>query len=129
LKQINFITGTPLQRGARGKCPRCLPLNPALETLVLLSIFNFSVANQTVYNAFHGVFGISLYHFTTVWSRQKALNSLRDRIETAVVSKVCKTNLLWQFPSKEEEQHTFRTTPREHWWIWSEFPSHAQVNS
>jgi len=22
---------------------------------------------------------------------------------------------LWQFPSKEEEQHTFRTTPREHW--------------
>jgi len=21
---------------------------------------------------------------------------------------------LWQFPSKEEEQHTFRTTPREH---------------
>jgi len=25
---------------------------------------------------------------------------------------------MWQFPSKEEEQHTFRTTPREHWWIW-----------
>jgi len=24
---------------------------------------------------------------------------------------------MWQFPSKEEEQHTFRTTPREHWWI------------
>jgi len=22
-----------------------------------------------------------------------------------------------QFPSKEEEQHTFRTTPREHWQI------------
>jgi len=37
--------------------------------------------------------------------------------------------LLWQFPSKEEEQHTFRTTPREHWWIWPECPRHAQVNN
>jgi len=25
--------------------------------------------------------------------------------------------LMWQFPSKEEEQHTFRTTPQGHWWI------------
>jgi len=24
---------------------------------------------------------------------------------------------VWQFPSIEEEQHTFRTTPREHWQI------------
>jgi len=31
--------------------------------------------------------------------------------------------VVWQFPSKEEEQHTFRTTPREHWWFWSECPS------
>jgi len=22
---------------------------------------------------------------------------------------------VWQFPSKEEEQHMFRTTPQEHW--------------
>jgi len=22
---------------------------------------------------------------------------------------------VWQFPSKEEEQHTFRTIPRGHW--------------
>jgi len=36
---------------------------------------------------------------------------------------------MWQFPSKEEEQHTFRATPQEHWWIWSEFPSHTQVNN
>jgi len=26
LKQINFITGGPLQRDARGNCPRCPPL-------------------------------------------------------------------------------------------------------
>jgi len=26
---------------------------------------------------------------------------------------------LWQFPSKEEEQHTFRTIPREQWLIGS----------
>jgi len=26
---------------------------------------------------------------------------------------------MWQFPSKEEEQHTFRTIPREHWLIGS----------
>jgi len=24
---------------------------------------------------------------------------------------------VWQFPSKEEEQHMFRTTPQKHWWI------------
>jgi len=29
----------------------------------------------------------------------------------------------------EEEQHTFRTTPQEHWWIWPECPRHAQVNN
>jgi len=27
--------------------------------------------------------------------------------------------LLWQFPSKEEEHHTFRTILREHWLIGS----------
>jgi len=26
---------------------------------------------------------------------------------------------VWQFPSKEEEQHTFRTIPREHWFTGS----------
>jgi len=26
---------------------------------------------------------------------------------------------MWQFPSKEEEQYTFRTIPREHWLIGS----------
>jgi len=25
--------------------------------------------------------------------------------------------VVWQLPSKEEEQHTFRTIPREHWLI------------
>jgi len=24
---------------------------------------------------------------------------------------------MWQFPSKEEDKHTFRTTPQKHWWI------------
>jgi len=36
---------------------------------------------------------------------------------------------MWQFPSKEEEQHTFRTTPQEHWWIWPECRRHTQVNN
>jgi len=26
---------------------------------------------------------------------------------------------VWQLPSKEEEQHTFRTIPREHWVVGS----------
>jgi len=31
-------------------------------------------------------------------------------------SRLCASAKVWQFPSKEE-QHTFRTTPREHWWV------------
>jgi len=57
------------------------------------TIFYFSVANQTVYDAFHSIIGISMYHFATAWSRYKALNSLYDSTEQAIVSKVCKTNL------------------------------------
>jgi len=37
------------------------------------------------------------------------------------------TSFMWQLPSKEEEQHTFRTTLREHWWIWPECPRHAKL--
>jgi len=42
-----------------------------------------------------------------------------------IIQKLCNSLIIcavWQFPSKEE-QHTFRTTPREHWWIWPECPS------
>ena len=38
-------------------------------------------------------------------------------IHNALVNKV--QTQVWQFPSKEEEQHTFRTIPREHWLIGS----------
>jgi len=39
LKQINFITGGPLAAGARGNCPRCPPLNPALPALTSQNVF------------------------------------------------------------------------------------------
>ena len=36
LKQINFITGGPLQRGARANCPRCPPLIwPCMHRVIL----------------------------------------------------------------------------------------------
>jgi len=31
--------------------------------------------------------------------------------------------------SPKEDHNTFRTTPREHWWIWPECPRHAQINN
>ena len=37
-KQINVITGAPLERRARGNCPRCPPLTPALSVESDLSI-------------------------------------------------------------------------------------------
>jgi len=58
------------------------------------------------------------------------LSTLVLRIQIPVILTLFNTrDLLWQFPSKEEEEHTFRTTPQEHWWIWSECPRHAQVNN
>jgi len=45
------------------------------------------------------------------------IRSLFDAGYTRVVMLIAYMIVLWQFPSKEEEQHMFRTTPREHWWI------------
>jgi len=33
----------------------------------------------------------------------------------AIKSDFVFSSIVWQFPSKDEEQHTFRTTPQEHW--------------
>jgi len=45
-------------------------------------------------------------------------NALQEKIynqfEKGTFSVEC-APCLWHFPSKEEEQHTFRTIPREHW--------------
>jgi len=31
--------------------------------------------------------------------------------------------------SSKDDHNTFRTTPREHWWIWPKCPGHAEVNN